>query len=71
MARPGQQQYRKRKALEAEEEDSDSYYIDEADGHSGGIAPRHKGLAVLPVADIDDDFDGEAEDGAMYLALAK
>ena len=71
MARPGQQGYRKRKALEAEEEDSDSYYVDEAEGHSGGIAPRVKGLEVLPVAELEDDFDGEAENGAMYLALAK
>lgn len=26
---------------------------------------------VLPVAELGDDFNGDAEDGATYLALAK
>lgn len=33
--------------------------------------PRTKAGQALPVAILDDDFDGEPEDGATYLALAK
>ena len=46
---------------------SDEYYMDEADDGKG----RKRTLQVLPVADIDDDWDGEPEDGATYLALVK
>ena len=39
-----------------------------------GDEPREKKIPasrVLPVADLPDDFEGEALDGATYLALAK
>lgn len=32
--------------------------------------PKALAGQVLPVAELPDDFDGEAEDGATYLALA-
>jgi hypothetical protein len=58
MARPGANAARKRHraAMEAEEEDEQERL------------PR---LQALPVADLPEGFDGEAEDGATYLALAK
>ena len=31
----------------------------------------HPKLQVLPVADLPEDYAGEIEDGATYLALAK
>ena len=55
MARPGQNASRKR----AREDDEGN-----GDGNVRINGP------VLPVADVPDDFDGEAQDGATFLALA-
>jgi hypothetical protein len=47
------------------DEDEDD---DQADD---GLIPGKKPGQALPVAVLTDDFDGEPEDGATYLALAK
>lgn len=47
----------------------DQEEVDENDEEDAG--PSTKSGQVLPVAILPDDFDGEPEDGATYLALAK
>lgn len=73
MPRAGQVARRKAKAAQAEESDSDEYYMDETQGQGaqGGRGGGKRKLRVLPVAEIEDDWDGEPEDGATYLALVK
>lgn len=36
-----------------------------------GLEKTVKGTQILPVAELAPDFDGEPEDGATFLALAK
>ena len=35
------------------------------------LETKVKGNQILPIAELPPDFDGEAEDGATFLALAK
>jgi len=42
----------------------------EDDNGAGPVDAPAGSAQVLPVADLPEDFDGEAEDGATYLALA-
>lgn len=66
---------------EYEDEDEDEDEEDAEDGYEESRSrssasrstskPRVPGARVLPVADLPDDFEGEAMDGATYLALAK
>ena len=73
MPRPGQAAQRRRNELAQDNSDSDEYYMDDnpADGHPGGIAPLKRTRQVLPVAQLDEGWEGEVEDGATFLALAK
>lgn len=52
------------------DDDADSLEEDERRKSRNG-KQREKGNRVLPVAELDDDWQGEIEDGATYLALAK
>ncbi|ORX36393.1 glycoside hydrolase superfamily [Kockovaella imperatae] len=74
MARPGQNAARKRRAAQAvdssfESDAAGSGSEDEDGGGGHGIEP-YKGSQVLPVAMIDEDWDGEILDGATYLGVA-
>lgn len=71
MPRAGQAARRKAKAAQAEESDSDDYYVEESSGGQGGGSIGNRKLRALPVAEIDDSWEGEPEDGATYLALVK
>lgn len=84
MPRPGQKRNRTLAALAAQEgasqdSASGSTEIDmeldlgdeDDDQADDGMVPGKKAGQALPVAVIPDDFDGDPEDGATYLALAK
>jgi len=62
--RPQQKGYRKR-AREAEAEAEA-----EAENQDARDDIKRPGGQALPVAELPDDFEGEAQDGATYLALA-
>ncbi|KAK1920907.1 hypothetical protein DB88DRAFT_501463 [Papiliotrema laurentii] len=57
---------------DVDDDDEEAYDQDASDqppSKSRGKA-KGEGYQVLPVAELDDDWEGEAEDGATYLALA-
>ena len=56
-----------------DEEGYDVPYLDQQrdPDNSGYTKKRIPATRVLPVADLPDDFEGEATDGATFLALAK
>lgn len=61
-----------------EDEDGDEDFEDEdveiegrgSKGKEKGKKEKKGGAQVLPVADLPEDWDGDVEDGATYLALA-
>ncbi len=59
MARPLQHVYRRRQLHGGEDEEE----VEDGQGYRKAQA--------LPIADLPENFDGEVEDGATYLALAK
>lgn len=59
MPRPDQHEYRRKRAY-PREDDSDS-----EDGRTSG----HGKARVLPVGVVPEGWEGEAEDGEMYLAM--
>jgi hypothetical protein len=78
MARPGQAANRKRKReIEAEVEANakgGATVVANADADAEGGEEESAGPVgksqVLPIGELPEDFEGDPEDGATYLALA-
>lgn len=83
MPRPGQQAYRRKKQQDRDREsaadavDSAPALLrpgnddDEDEADDDEQQPKTVAGQALPVAVLPEDFDGDASDGATYLALAK